>query len=126
QKNARLLEGIFPWPLDGVLALEAGEVLNKHWEIFQSWPAPIVSMGGTNYHLENLDSIGIDLPLGITQALDHLLELGCKRIAFVSTSSARDHSEIRAKTYAKTMTQQRREPEYMTLSEQARSAARRE
>lgn len=124
QKDARLLDGIFPWPLDGVLALEAGEVLTKHWEKFEKWPAPIISMGGTNYHLENLDSIGIDLPRGVTQAITHLLEIGCQRIAFVSNASAQDNRECRAKAYAEVMAQHRRQPEYITLSDQSRRVAR--
>ncbi len=124
QEDARLLEGIFPWPLDGVLALEAGEVLSRHWEKFQKWPAPIISMGGADYHLENLDSIGIDLMQGVTQALKHLLEIGCQRIAFVSNIATQDSHECRAKTYEEVMKQNRRAIQHIAISEQSRSVVR--
>lgn len=126
QENARLLEGIFPWPLDGVLALEAREILMRHWNQLHAWPAPIVSIGGTNYHVENLDSVGIDLPLGIRQAVEHLLEIGCHNIAFVSGASSIKDKECRAQAYEQAMKRARRRPMYIPISDQSRARTREE
>lgn len=125
-EDERVLEGIFPWPLDGVLALEADEILTRHWAVKQQWPAPIVSMGGTNYHLDNLDSVGIDLAAGVTQALAHLIEIGCKHIAFVSHSDEANLQDRRARAYLKFMQKNHREAEFVTLSNQERAVAHHE
>jgi DNA-binding LacI/PurR family transcriptional regulator len=119
----RLLEGLFPWPLDGVLALEAGEVLAKHWDEKQKWPAPIVSMGGTRYYMENLDSVGIDLPWGITQATKHLMEIGCGRIAFITSQAAPTPREQRAYAYETFMEEHRLQPELIAIDRQDRFTA---
>ncbi len=125
-EDGEVLEGIFPWPLDGVLALEADEILNRHWSAKQKWPAPIVSMGGTNYHVDNLDTVGIDLPSGVTQALGHLTEIGCRRIAFVSHFNETSLQDRRAKAYLKFMEQTHKGPEFVCLSSQERAATRQE
>lgn len=122
----RLLEGLFPWPLDGVLALEAGEVLEKHWKEKQKWPAPIVSMGGSRYFVENLDSVGIDLPWGITQATRHLMEIGCRRIAFVTSQPEPNHQEQRALAYETFIKQHRLQPEFIAIDRQDRTTAHRQ
>src|SRR5690606_29935291 len=67
ENDAQLLQSTFPWPLDGVLALEACHVLARHWEKYHSWPAPIVSMGGTHYQTPHLDYVGIDLTQGVRE-----------------------------------------------------------
>lgn len=126
EEDARVLEGIFPWPLDGVLALEADEILTRHWAAKQQWPAPIVSMGGTNYHLDNLDSVGIDLSAGVTQALAHLIEIGCKRIAFVSHSDKMNLQDRRARAYLQFMQESQRDLEFVSLTDQERATAHHE
>lgn len=126
EDDPRLLQEVFPWPLDGVLALEAASVLSLHWQSFANWPAPIVSMGGTNYKMKNLDYVGIDLAAGVRQAVSHLLDVGCRRIAFVSQKDALRRGELRAAAYSQMMEGHRRNTEYIPLSENSRSATREE
>lgn len=126
EADPQLLESTFPWPLDGVLALEAGNVLRSHWDKFGSWPAPLVSMGGTTYEVSNLDYVGIDLAQGVRQAVEHLIEVGCRRIAFAALSSSLKNKELRLMTYEKTMQKHNREVEYLSLKEVARSKVREE
>ncbi len=124
--DSHILEDIFPWPLDGVLALEAVEILSRHWEAKGTWPAPIVSMGGTSYHLDNLDSVGIDLSLGVTQALKHLVEIGCRRIAFVSHSFKTHEQDWRIQAYWQMMQELGKETEFVLLFDQERATAHHE
>ena len=124
ENDPQLFQAIFPWPLDGVLALEATTVLSTHWETFHNWPAPIVSMGGTNYRIENLDYVGIDLAAGVRQAVAHLMTAGCRRIAFASQKETVKRKELRAVTYSKSMRQHRAPTEYIPLSGNNRAAAR--
>jgi LacI family transcriptional regulator len=121
EDDPQILQEVFPWPLDGVLALEASTVLSSHWQRFGNWPAPIVSMGVMDYQMKNLDYVGIDLAAGARQAVEHLLNVGCRRVAF---ASGKEEAEVRAKTYAEVMQQQRRKEEYVPLSENTRMGAR--
>jgi LacI family transcriptional regulator len=124
ENDPQLFQEIFPWPLDGVLALEAANVLSTHWENFPNWPAPIVSIGGTNYHIENLDYVGIDLAAGVQQAVSHLMNVGCRRIAFAGEIDSVKKKELRAVAYSKMMRKHRAPTEYIPLSANARAAAR--
>ncbi len=125
-QNARGLEGIFPWPMGGVLALEANEVLQQHWQKYHSWPAPIVSIGGSSYLVDNLDCVGVDLAHGVRQAVRHLHEIGCRSIAFASQKDTFQENEIRATAYSKTMQQLGKKPEYIELPDSSRAAAHKE
>lgn len=122
-RGQNTLESLFPWPLDGVLALEAGEILNMHWAEKQKWPAPIVSMGGTRYYIENLDSVGIDLPWGIVQAAGHLKQIGCRRIAFVTSQLEAKPREQRVAAYEQFMVEHRLQPEFIAIDNQDRISA---
>ena len=115
---------IFPWPLDGVLTLDAGDVLRAQREAQQQWPAPIVSMGGVVALVEHLDCVGIDLQAGVRQAIEHLLDVGCARIAFVSNVRLNQDTDIRFRAYTQAMQSARRKPEYVALSSQKRATAR--
>jgi DNA-binding LacI/PurR family transcriptional regulator len=122
--DPQTLQEIFPWPLDGVLALEAAAALTAHWNTFQNWPAPIVNMGGTHYEMKNLDYVGIDLADGVRQAVAHLVEAGCRRIAFATHQKIIRRGELRLKAYAKAMQRYGRKTEFIPLDENSRDAAR--
>jgi DNA-binding LacI/PurR family transcriptional regulator len=124
EDDPQQFQEVFPWPMDGILALEAANVLSTHMETFNNWPAPIVSMGGTNYEVENLDYVGIDLAAGVRQAVSHLVKIGCRRIAFACAKSSYEAEELRAVAYTKAMQQYRTPTEYIPLSLNSRSTAR--
>jgi len=126
ESDPQLFQAVFPWPLDGVLALEAANVLSTHWENFHNWPAPIVSMGGTHFRVENLDHVGIDLAAGVRQALSHLMSVGCRRIAFAAHTNSITKKELRAVAYGEVMQKHRVPMEYISLSANTRAAARTE
>lgn len=126
ENDPQLFQGVFPWPLDGVLALEAANVLSTHWNNFHHWPAPIVSMGGTNFHVENLDYVGINLAAGVQQAVSHLMKVGCRRIAFAAQKVSIKEKELRAVAYTEMMQKYRKPAEYIALSANTRAAPRTE
>lgn len=122
--RARHLANLFPWPLDGVLALEAGEILRSHWNEFGSWPAPIVSMGGVDYEVPGLDSVGVDLASGVRQAVQHLVGSGCRRIVFAGSAKLIEVAEVRSGAYRAAMEASGKECEFIFLSSMSRAAAR--
>jgi len=122
--DPQLLQSTFPWPLDGVLALEAGTVLAAHWSTFGRWPAPIVSMGGTHYKVDHLDYVGIDLAHGVKMAVSHLIEIGCRRIVFAAQEESIKYNELRLDAYSKSLQKHGRNAEFIPLATNIRQAAR--
>lgn len=124
--DAQTMQGVFTWPLDGVLALEAAPVLLEHWEKFSSWPTPMVSMGGTDYQVNNLDYVGIDLTVGLNKAVEHLLEKGCQRIAYATNLGSPQHTTDSRYDLFKQMNLHGKSAEYILISRQEREFAREE
>lgn len=126
EDDPHLLESIFPWPLDGVITLQADRVLERHWEKFRSWPAPIVNMGRPLLPLENIDSVEVNLEIGVREAIEHLLKIGCRRIAFATPKKAIRKMEFRTRAYADALGQARIPTEYISLTnyDQSRKDAR--
>jgi len=124
EDDPQLLQSTFPWPLDGVLALEAGTALDAHWKAFGRWPAPVVSMGGTHYKVDHLDYVGIDLAHGVKEAFSHLIEIGCRRIAFAAQQDSIENNELRLAAYAKALQEHGRKAEFIPLAANARHTTR--
>jgi DNA-binding LacI/PurR family transcriptional regulator len=125
ETDPQSVQGIFPWPLDGVLALEAGIILKNHWETEQSWPSPLVSMGGVDYAVDNVDYVGIDLNEGLRKSIQHLVEIGCKRIAYaLNPWPIESSTDLRPQVFHEVMHQLGRPAECILLTEQNREIAR--
>ncbi len=69
----------YDWPVDGVIAVDAAELIAGAKLPLNM---PIVSVGA--YVDDRGDHVGVDLYQGAVQAVEHLAEIGCKRIAHVS------------------------------------------
>lgn len=72
----------FPqWPSDGVLALEGRDLVDGYFAACPASPLPLVSLGGDCSRQR--DFVALDLRTGAMEALRHLVEIGCQRIAYL-------------------------------------------
>lgn len=124
QNDPCLLDSIFPWPLDGVLTLSADEVLANYWKKFKSWPAPVVNMGRMAQYLNNVDSVEVDLSVGIHQAMEHLLQIGCRRIALAVPIDDIQNKKTRTAAYEKSLQRTNMPMEHIALKDSSRAYTR--
>ena len=103
--------------VDGCLIFEA--MRRQFQPLFQHdvrRPLPVVGMGGASFHspsMPDMDFVGVDLGIGFEEALRHLMEIGCRRIAFVGPYD-RSWAEPRAAVYEAIMTEAGRPIEAIT------------
>lgn len=113
------------WSVDGCLAFEAVPDLVTMLGREAAARLPLVGVGGAHFsspELPETDYVGIDLRVGAEEALRHLLEIGCRRIAFVGAIRP-DDAEPRLATYRAVMAQSERRIEIVTTEHHTRPAA---
>ncbi|BCM92515.1 catabolite control protein A [Abditibacteriota bacterium] len=76
----------FQWPVDGILAVDPPpqDVLEKLLEPTAWKDVPRVHLGSGQSVPWQGDSVCVDLGAGTRTAIEHLLRVGCKRIAYVT------------------------------------------
>jgi DNA-binding LacI/PurR family transcriptional regulator len=77
----------FPWPLDGILAVDPPEQ-ERLGQLITSAPwqgIPRVNLGSGQNVVWSKDYVRIDLKEASSTAVRHLLSVGCKRIAYVTS-----------------------------------------
>ena len=111
------------WPVDGILAFDGPEEVQHYLAANPVSHLPIVSMG--SFWVDTIDFVGVDLAFGTHAALQHLLAIGCRRIAFLFPR--RDHraQDSRHNAYTTAMQQAGKQPEYIDAGENSRASARR-
>lgn len=107
--------------VDGILAHEGAVYLQKVWKSLQRRRVPLVSMGA--YVLTEADHVRIDLYSGAMQAVRHLLEAGCRRIAYLVNAESRYIGEPRRDGYDCVLSEAGLEPEYIVAADQSRFAS---
>lgn len=85
------------WPSDGILAMECGQWAQAVLKARPSPQTPVVSMG-TNV-IPKTDSVRVDMGKAFREATEHLLEQGCRRIAYCSLAFD-EQSDVLATTFA--------------------------
>jgi len=70
----------YDWPVDGIVAVDTYELVGKY-----ELPSgiPVVTIG--SYADSRSDSVTVDIYGGASKATQHLVDIGCKRIAHVTT-----------------------------------------
>ncbi len=114
------------WSVDGCLAFEAAPQLVAMLGRDAAKRLPLVGIGGAHFvspELPEMDYVGIDLRVGAEAALRHLLERGCRRIAFVG-AVRRDDEEPRLAVYRQMMTGEGRPQEIILTTHHTRAAGR--
>ncbi|MCS6950831.1 MAG: LacI family transcriptional regulator [bacterium] len=107
--------------VDGILAHEGAVHLPKVWRTLQRRRVPLVSMGA--YVLTETDHVGIDLFHGAVQAVQHLLEVGCRRIAYLVNAESRYAGDARRDGYDHAMRAAGLAPECIIAPDQSRAEA---
>ena len=105
--------------VDGILVHEGAVYLQKVWKPLQRRGIPLVSMGA--YALTDTDHVRIDLYQGATLAIRHLLEAGCRRIAYLVNAESRYVGEPRRDGYDRVMSAAGLPPEYIIATDQSRA-----
>lgn len=110
--------------VDGVCAVDASRPVQADLEALQSRGTPVVCMGA--YCSQNTDRVEVDLSAGAAEAVQHLIEMGFRRIAHATFVREDAAHESRRLGYARSMRKAGLELEYIyyPLTEQQRPIAR--
>jgi DNA-binding LacI/PurR family transcriptional regulator len=81
----------------------------------------IISLGV--FHDEGSDYVGIDLAPGTYEATQHLLGIGCRRVAYLIDAGTYSLAESRRNAYVNTLDKAGYAPEFLIAPEQSRTAA---
>ncbi|HZT41412.1 MAG TPA: LacI family DNA-binding transcriptional regulator [Chthonomonadaceae bacterium] len=114
--------GIAHWQVDGILALDGVDVLQHVMVLGQGSGPPIVAMGDPPGI--PVDHVGVDLRAGAVEATRHLIEAGCRRIAFFTNTWGNRPDEGRYAGYLSVMREAGRAPEIIVLTGEKRASAR--
>lgn len=117
------------WPVDGILSWDVPHVADAYMRSNMSRKCPIVCVGqgyfSDQVQLPDTDYVHVDLYTGAREAVEHLMQAGCRRIAFVSQRNAISdpHSmDPRAKAYVELSSAAGKETELVAITEDSRLA----
>ncbi len=110
------------WQVDGILALDSVNYLHDLQEHSLSDCPPLVAMGDP-LKIE-VDHIGVDLYAGAVAAVRHLMDIGCRRIAFFTNTWGDRPDEGRYAGYTAALQAAGRTPEYIVMKGGERSSAK--
>jgi len=106
---------------DGILALDATAIVESVMAKFTSLPS-IVSMGPA--YSWRTDHVGVDLKGGSLLAMRHLVEQGCRKIAFIAHRTHQSAGDPRYDAYMEVIKETDRQPEIIVVEDPARKDAR--
>jgi len=116
------IERFFRFPVDGILACDADSSVARYQQTFPDTETPIVGMGC--YYLPSHDYVAIDNSATAREAVLHLRDVGCRRIAHLLAFSSNHVGEWRRDAYQQVMDEQRIPCELIVCSEMSRLSAR--
>jgi DNA-binding LacI/PurR family transcriptional regulator len=115
------------WPVDGILSCDLTHVAAAYIRSKAGRHCPIVCLGQgyvpDREELPETDYVHVDLYAGAREAIEHLLQSGCRRVAFVSQQCAITGSlagDPRAAAYTTLLGEAGRQPEYVPIAEDSR------
>ncbi len=113
----------FPqWQVDGIIALDSPECVRVFRQANPHVHMPVVSMGA--YYVEEGDFVGIDLYSGAVEAVQHLLQAGVKRPAYLVCNYGNRAGDARYDGYTAAVRQAGLEPLYIVAEHSSRPCAR--
>lgn len=115
------LERLSQWPVDGIIALDSPSYVSKFLEITANHRTPLVTMGV--HPVDRVDSVSLDIYPGAWDAVQHLLQTGCRRMAYL-THVDRHVSEPRHAAYMRAVREAGLPEEYITADLTRASAHR--
>ncbi len=108
----RSLRMLNQWQVGGVIVLGGNSEGCRFVQDRRKPFVPIVTISG-NYG-PNIDHVGIDLRYGAREATQHLIAVGCKRIAFFGARAVTNEGYEHRQGYLDAMAQARMTPEFIT------------
>lgn len=109
--------------VDGVVAHECVEHVKLLLRSYEDRRLPLVSMGV--FYVSECDHVGIDLYTPAREAVKHLYDVGCRRIAYVLDDPSRAQGEPRYEAYTSVMQEAGLPAEYLPLHGASRAEVRR-
>jgi len=109
------------WPVDGILVVDATETVRRLLRTSRHLRTPLVSMGA--YHEESIDSVGVDLYAGSRAAVEHLIAIGCKRVAYLVPEYFNLEGDARRTAYLELVNEAGITPEIIKTDLSCRAAA---
>jgi len=107
--------------VDGIIGFECLSALRLMHNLVRRRSAPVVSMGA--YYLTDIDHVGVDLYAGAMQAVQHLIDQGCRRVAYLVNAESRHPGDARRDAYDAVMQEAGLRREYIVAVDQSRAAA---
>jgi LacI family transcriptional regulator len=112
----------FSLPVDGIIACDADRYMQAYRTAYPQYDTPVVGMG--SYYTTDNDYVGVDNIPAAYQAVRHLVEIGCTRIAHVLTQATNHAGEWRRDAYLAVMEEVGRPVELLICPDFSRPAAR--
>lgn len=113
----------FPqWQVDGIIALDSPRCVRVYREANPMVHTPLVSIGA--YYVEEGDFVGVDLYSGAVEAVQHLLQVGCRRPAYLVCDYGNHVGDARYDGYTSVMQQAGLEPLVILAEHSSRPSAR--
>lgn len=111
-------------PVDGIFAVDAPDAVNAHLASAMAKSVPVISIGAER--AEKTDYVQVDLQAGTTEAMEHLISLGYRRIVHATFVRKDQPGATRRLGYEKAMRGAGLKPEflYYPLSEEQRRMVR--
>jgi LacI family transcriptional regulator len=111
-------------PVDGVFAVDAPDAVRAHLESAIAKSVPVISIGAES--AQKTDYVQVDLLAGTTEAMQHLIGLGYRRIVHATFVRKDEPGATRRLGYEKAMRKAGLKPEflYYPLTEQQRPIVR--
>jgi LacI family transcriptional regulator, galactose operon repressor len=113
------------WSADGILVCNwvwGDQALDALLEANRPAYPPMVSMGA--YHSRQGDFVGVDLYPAAVSATQHLLAVGCHRIAYLMNDGNNFEEETRARAYTAVLREAGHRPEYIVVPRGLRADTR--
>lgn len=111
------------WPVDGVFAVDTRTFATVFAASDPQQSVPLVGMSSD--YLEDRDYVAFDAVVGVRHAVQHLVDIGCRRIAHLSAERSIDRvRRARADTYVEVLRAAGRPPEVITARGESRPEAR--
>lgn len=108
------------WQVDGILAFDGPDYISEFLDANPSSGPPIVSMG--SYYCERVDFVGVDLYAGALEGVRHLVNLGCRRIAYFLSEWGNRVGDARYDAYMTVMKETGRQPELIPIPKKPANA----
>jgi LacI family transcriptional regulator len=115
-------ETVSQWQVDGILVMDGVDYVRRLFERGVPDCPPLVAMGDDPG--VDVDYVGVDLRVGATEAVRHLLDVGCRRVAFLTNTWGDRREEPRYAAYLSVLQEAGLSPEVIVVPGITRSATR--